>query len=777
VAATNANLSGARLTSAVKVILLVLAIGFVPLAVGGFLLQRQSARQDRARVDRSLANSTAVEAEKLESYFERARSIMLLTAHNPVFARFYSIPGDREAKIRSHPRLMAQTNAGLAYLEHLYPAAIGEACFIDRAGPEIARIVYGKRAAIADLSLDESKNPFFGPTFALPFGAVYQARPYVSPDTGEWVISNSTPMPTPDGVKRAIVHFEVRIESFRRAAATNTRYPILVVEGRTGAVVFDSRLAQRKGAPLGRPGDRRFGVLATRGAREGVLSIGDKRVSYRRLANGRGNANDWYVVALAKPGGGVGLVRLAAPVAGMALALLLIGLAMARRWVRTNRELEHLALHDALTGLPNRRLFSDRLERALSMAKRQLEPLALMVVDLDRFKEVNDTLGHEAGDQLLRAIVPRLESAVRDSDTVARLGGDEFGILLPRVTERDAVATVAERLRSSLEHPLSIEGTVLTIEASIGTALFPDHGQDPQTLMQAADLAMYSAKKAHSGHRVYSDVHDRPSVSRLSIIGGLRNAIEQGELELHYQPKASLESGDVSGVEALVRWRHPERGLVYPDDFIPIAQQTGLLRSLTLFVLEEALRQRRDWSREGLELTMAVNLSPGNLLDANFSEDVSGLLRRYDVPPNCLVLEITESAMLLDPTRALEVAIELESLGVKLSIDDFGTGYSSLAHLRRLPVEELKIDKSFVLTIAEDEDNRAIVRSTIDLARSLGLRSVAEGVETEQAWELLRSFGCELAQGYHLTRPLPADELVRWLGAARQRGDQILIPG
>ena len=424
---------------------------------------------------------------------------------------------------------------------------------------------------------------------------------------------------------------------------------------------------------------------------------------------------------------------------------------------------EHQAMHDGLTGLPNRTLFRDRIEQALAMARRDGGQLAVAMIDLDRFKDVNDSLGHHAGDTLLVEVGRRLRGILRSSDTVARLGGDEFGVLISKPRSTSDVAVVIGKMRAALEQSVMVEGLALPAEGSIGIAMFPAHGRDVDTLLRHADVAMYGAKETKAGYVFYDGSRAETDPLRLTLVSELRRAIEQRELVLHYQPKAVLASGDVQSVEALLRWNHPTRGMVAPDEFIPLAQQTGLIKPLTLYVLDEALKQCRAWQRDGLTLNVAVNLSVRNLLDADFPMQVKRLLQKREVDPALLRLEITESTVLSDPVRTKRVLDKLAAMGIALSIDDFGTGYSSLAYLSQLPVNEIKIDRSFVMNMAESDNDAVIVRSTIDLGRNLGLQVVAEGVETERAWEELNELGCTLAQGYYLTRPVPAAELTEWL--------------
>jgi diguanylate cyclase (GGDEF)-like protein/PAS domain S-box-containing protein len=424
---------------------------------------------------------------------------------------------------------------------------------------------------------------------------------------------------------------------------------------------------------------------------------------------------------------------------------------------------EFQALHDPLTGLPNRILFSERIGHAILQAQRYNNKLAVALIDLDRFKEINDSLGHSAGDHLLISVGKQMGGALRASDTVARLGGDEFGLVLPELADAEALTPVLERLQTALEAPIQVQSLPIGVEASIGIAIYPDHGDDAQTLIQRADIAMYEAKRDGLSHVFYDDsAHDHDTTS-LTLVAELRRAISERELVLYYQPKAALESGEVTSVEALVRWMHPERGLVPPDSFIPLAQETSLIGPLTLYVIEEALRQVRSWREQGIELSIAVNLSTRNLLDRGFPQLVRDLLRNWDVSPRHLELEVTESSMLANPTRAKAVLGELSELGIRLSIDDFGTGYSSLAYLRELPVDEIKIDRSFVIGMGAEQGDAVIVRSTVDLGRNLGLEVVAEGVETLEHWEQLRELGCNTAQGYFLSRPVPAQELGQWL--------------
>jgi len=431
-------------------------------------------------------------------------------------------------------------------------------------------------------------------------------------------------------------------------------------------------------------------------------------------------------------------------------------------------EIEHQARHDVLTELPNRVLFAERLRGALS----EWAPgghVAVIVMDLDQFKEVNDALGHHFGDLLLKQVGARLRNVMRDEDTVARLGGDEFGILLPRVSTLETVVQVAERVSRVLAPPIALEGLTLEASASMGIALYPDHGSDLDTLLRRADVAMYTAKERRTGHEVYSADHDPHAAARLALVGQVRPAITSREFVLHFQPQAAFSDGSVSGAEALIRWQHPKRGLLMPEEFIPLTERTVLLRPLTLFVIEEALRHCCAWREAGHDLPVAVNLSPHSLLDMDLPEKVAGLLEQSHLPASSLRLEITESSMTGDSVRSLQVISRLHAVGVGLSIDDFGTGYSSLGYLKRLPVDEIKVDKSFVMNMETDPNDATIVKATIDLSHNLGLRVVAEGVETLGTWSQLRALECDVAQGFLVSRPIPGSEMLRWLDDGRER--------
>ncbi|MBI3546494.1 MAG: EAL domain-containing protein [Gammaproteobacteria bacterium] len=418
--------------------------------------------------------------------------------------------------------------------------------------------------------------------------------------------------------------------------------------------------------------------------------------------------------------------------------------------------IQHQAMHDSMTNLPNRLVLHERLRLALQEAEREQTSVAVLMMDLDRFKEINDTLGHHVGDSVLQEVAARLQNLVRKSDTVARFGGDEFAMVLPSVSTATAVSVINKILKA-IEPTVIVDQHKLHIETSIGIALFPQHGQDPTALIKFADIAMYAAKRANSGYAIYDSTHDPHSADRLVLTANLRQAIEADELTVHYQPKIHLATGEVTGVEALVRWPHPTLGLLFPDTFIPLAERCGLINPLTFRVLEAAIQQHQRWLRDGLKLAIAINLSARTLQDLNFPTQVAASMQNFGIDSKYIEFEITETAIMADPVRALKVLTELNQMEIRLSIDDFGTGYSSLAYLQKLPVQAVKIDKSFVIDLISNPSNLAIVRSTLDLGHNLGLQVIAEGVEDRETYLMLKSLGCDMAQGYFFSHPAGAE--------------------
>jgi len=459
---------------------------------------------------------------------------------------------------------------------------------------------------------------------------------------------------------------------------------------------------------------------------------------------------------------------------------------MSQELAHAYEEYEDLAFTDQLTALPNRALFLDRLKQMILLSKRKSERFGIMLLDLDGFKEVNDTLGHRVGDELLKHIAQRLRRIIRASSTiarvgmdevpndaellpeagestVARLGGDEFAILLPNLGGVEGAVSVAKRVVEALEAPAEVDGNMIVVAGTLGIAMFPEHGDDAETLLRRTDVALYVAKHLQSDYSVYDPAYDRHSVRQLALKAELRTAIEEDQLQLYFQPKLDLNKGCITSVEALVRWNHPQQGIVPPGEFIPLSEQRGLIGPLTEWVVRDALAQHKRWQEQGIDLKIAVNLSSRVLYDLSLPAKIEKFMVNAQLSPAALALEITEEATMLDPQRALVILQRLAEMGISLSIDDFGTGHSSLSYLKRLPVDEIKIDRSFVMEMETSENDAKIVHATIDLAHNLGLGVVAEGVESEQILKMLKTLNCDFAQGFHLSRPVPADDLVQWL--------------
>ncbi|MCG8433004.1 MAG: EAL domain-containing protein [Gammaproteobacteria bacterium] len=425
-------------------------------------------------------------------------------------------------------------------------------------------------------------------------------------------------------------------------------------------------------------------------------------------------------------------------------------------------QVAHSSTHDALTGLPNRILLADRLEQAINTASASGHNLAIVLLDLDGFKEINDTLGHFNGDRILKNVATRLEGPIQEPATLARLGGDEFAALLPKINDVAEVKDIARRIHKALEVPFVLDGLTLDVKTSIGAAVFPEHGNDADTLIKLADVAMYVAKDHKNDLVIYSPKLNKHSPQKLTLMGELRRAIEQDELVIHYQPSIYAATGELSGAEALVRWNHPDYGLMGPDEFVPLAERTGLTRELSMWVLNAALNQVSAWHQAGHKMDISINLSARTLLDVEFPHVIAGLLARHDVPGESVILEITETTIMADQERALEILSRLASMGIRISIDDFGTGYSSLAYLKKLPVSEIKIDKSFVLDMHTNENDAVIVHATVQLGKNLSLHVVAEGVETRESLNKLRELGADTLQGYYISPPLEAAKFSSW---------------
>jgi diguanylate cyclase (GGDEF)-like protein len=430
---------------------------------------------------------------------------------------------------------------------------------------------------------------------------------------------------------------------------------------------------------------------------------------------------------------------------------------------QAEEKIRHQAYYDPLTDLPNRTLLCDRLRQAILLARREGRGLTLLTLDVLRFREINNNLGHTYGDRLLQQLAQRLRRALRESDTVARMEGDDFAVLLPGSGTIEHAGLAAHKVLKAVEAPFSLDDIDIDVEVSMGVALFPHHAEDPELLIRRADVARSVAKETGAGYVVYVPEQDHENARRFTLMGELRHAIDRNQLFLVYQPKIDLAEGRITGVEALLRWKHPQLGMVSPAQFIPLAERSGLIKPVTSWVLNTALRQCRLWQQAGLDLSVAVNLSVRNLLDPQLVGQVTQTLHTYHLEPIRLELEITESAIMADPARAMETLTSLSDRGVQLSIDDFGAGYTSLGYLKKLPVDTIKIDKGFVIDMISDRDDSVIVRSTIDLAHNLGLKVVAEGVESEEVLNQLVALGCNTGQGYYISRPISSCELESWL--------------
>lgn len=426
--------------------------------------------------------------------------------------------------------------------------------------------------------------------------------------------------------------------------------------------------------------------------------------------------------------------------------------------------LRRQALYDSLTDLPNRTLFNDRLEQAILSTQRNNESLAVILMDLDHFKDINDTLGHHIGDILLTKIGPIIHQNLRSIDTVARMGGDEFLILLPGLNEQHGMQ-VAQKILSSISEPFLIDGHMLEVGASMGIAMYPAHADDQHSLIRRADVAMYGAKHRRIGCNIYDPEDDQHNPGRLTMMTELRQAIEQNQLSLKYQPKINIKTNQCVGVEALVRWDHPEKGQIMPDTFIHGAEKSGTIKALTQWVLRKAIEQSADWDKQGFHIDLSVNISARDFQDPNQLEFIGNLISTSALEPSRLILELTESAVMTDTQQAFDALSKMDKMGVRLAIDDFGTGYSSLNYLKRLPVDELKIDRSFVKDMVASKNDAAIVRSTIDLAHNLGLNVVAEGVEDQHVLDLLEEMNCDTIQGFFISKPLPANEISEFLSS------------
>jgi diguanylate cyclase (GGDEF)-like protein len=723
--------------------------GMILLTIGLFVAVRNQRIRVADRRDVALSAAADVQQERLTEFFAESRRTVLLLSKNKAIVE---MNGEHQSETATDQLARDSANETLAYLEQLYPGRVSEVCLIHNDGHEIARVVKGSVALPSDLSSDESANPFFAPTFALQAGDVYQSKPYRSTDTGEWVVSTSTPIGEP-GLSRSIVHFEVSIGHLQVLTARSDRRTYILE--RDGSIIADSLTIGTLGSAL--VDDSRFRSVFAGPTPPNAATIAGERIQLRRIDRASGNANEWFVGVAESTSSGftdnIGLPPLLLLLGG----IVLFGLAV-NTMQESQRRLRHLAMIDSLTGLPNRVNLLAWATEQLDAAHRKPRQIAVMLIDLDRFKEINDTLGHHFGDNMLREVGSRLLGTVGEVGMLARLGGDEFVVALVLPPDSNEGPAWAERITHALGQPLSLAGVPVHVGASIGIASFPEHGNSIEVLLQHADTAMYQAKTEGVDFRVYSKEHDHNRPEYLALAAELRDAIDTDALHLVFQPKFNIATQRLVGFEALARWQHPTQGPIGPASFISLSERTGLIRPISTWVMRAALVQLKQWQDAGHQVTLAVNISPPTLAHPSFVADLSELLNETGAHPAQLVIELTERTIMEDFERSLAVLDELRRFGVSIAIDDYGTGYSGLSYLRRLPISELKIDQSFVSGIATNELDRSIVASTIELAHRVGLRVVAEGVENRLVLDVLRAMGCDEAQGYFLGKPGTAIE-------------------
>ena len=719
--------------------LMSLVVGVGLLAIGLLFAAEGQAAQHQQRA--SLQREAALDSAAFSAYLDRARGLVLLLAQNPTFTG-------------SGPIDMGKADEALGYLQSLYPNAVSEACLIDDSGRELARVVKGIPAPVVELSTNETANPFFSPTWDSAVGGVYQAPPYLSPDTHEWVVSNSTWLRRADG-SRLIVHFELTLASFQPyIGVASAGSHAALVDSETGQVLLSTERARVSGeAPLQTPSWSRH--LVVRGHAADVR-IGGHRPVLDTVDRSAGGAADWYVL-----GWSTARASLLPTWAGAAAALLGL-LLVAQSLVSFRRQqltLRAAARLDHLTGLANRKAVEEALEAAIAgAASDPSDVTAVLILDLDGFKQVNDSLGHDRGDLVLREIGRRLRGNVFECDTAARLGGDEFAVVLRRLKSADDVEAVARRLREALVRPIDIDGAPHFVGVSIGAAVYPQHGTVGLDLLRGADAAMYVAKRAREGVRMYEPGTEAGAKS-LNEAARLLMAIEREQISLVFQPAYSSETGAVVSVEALARWRPEGQPDVPPSTFVPLAEDTGLIRPLTALTIRQALSAAAEWWAQGSRVPVSVNLSSRILSDRGLLHEVLTALAAHDLPPAALALEVTETAVISDRVAAIAFLTEAREAGIRIELDDFGAGYASFERLRSLPLDGVKIDRSIV----QEQGAGKLLTATVELAHELGLYVVAEGIEDVETARAISAAGCDRAQGYLFARPVPAAALLELL--------------
>ncbi len=725
----------------------------------GALLERPKAINN---LDRVLAAEVDTAAQQLDSFYSGISIALRATARQADLSGALRPSTGANLTVAQVAARRHRVEDGLAYLQSISALRLVSLTVYTPDGTPLMTTGNPAGSATSVPTAGGAADPHISAAFWGAPGTITISKP-LGIGTAEPTIAVATPVVGEDGRKVGVLEARTRLDGLRRSLGGRV-YPTLLINATSGATEVDSRSsANDTTSKAPSPDLGSFVLRIPTAAVRGSLDVDGRRTSWIR-ATSSGNENDWVVAVKNRTDNslfdGLGPSTFGPLFTGLFLFV------MARSSARSERGRLEQALTDELTGLPSRRLLKDRLEQAVLHAKRSAPgaEVALMVLDLDRFKEVNDALGHSNGDRLLVEIAQRLRGVLRENDTIARLGGDEFAVVISTSSPSGDVE-VAEKLLAAFSQPVSIDGLLITVGASIGIARFPADGDDPERLLRSADVAMYNSKRNRLPWVRYAIENDPSDPARLELLSDLRLAIGTSQLELHYQPKVNLATDEVMGVEALLRWTHPTKGPIRPDTFISIAEQTGVIAPLTDDVLRKAARQLRIWMQEGRELSVSVNISAANLTEGEFVERVRRIVTEEDAPAEYITLELTESAVMSDHRRGLEVLNELASIGFRLSIDDFGTGYSSLSYLQRLPVDELKIDRSFVKTLTDDQVNRSIVRSTVDLGHNLGLSVVAEGVEDGETLTALAELGCDAAQGYFIARPMPASAFLDWLEA------------
>jgi len=731
-----------------------LALGLVLVAAAGGT--GVLAERNRGLLDHDLKLAGASRVTALDDYAERARAVTLVASHSDTFADFYDAPGTRAQRIAGtvgEDGLPEGIHQALSDLGVLFANDISAAGFIDRSGAENAVVVEGRDVDAEDLAADRSDLPFFDRAFELPYEKVFQSAPYRSPHTDEWVVSFAAKVVMSANISPAVVHFDVPVESFRLALySEDAAYRVRVVDLLDGRVLIDSKHPQDVGVPLGQPADKSLRWVQT--ARDGSTHSTDGQrhvVEHARTASNV--ATSWAVVVTVQGATGPWAAPTSlGPLGLLAGGCLLLALSVVG-YARHGRQMHRTARRDELTLLHNRMAVREIADASLVRER----SLAVILFDLDRFKHVNDSLGHHAGDRLLAVIGRRLADVVRDADdVVARLGGDEFVVLALGLRDLAAVRSMCERISRAVTEPVTIDGLEVSVGASIGVALAPDHGEDFGALLQSADIAMYDAKRRRSGWQVYRDDLARGDREELELDSDLRRGVDAGELEIHVQPSFEIETGRLVRAEALVRWRHPVRGTLMPGQFVPLAEATGTIKGVTRVVLAQSLDEVVRWRSQGHDIAVSVNVSAHDVNDESFADLVVAELAARDLPGSALVLELTETALLADPEAASLGLQRVVAAGVTVAVDDFGAGYASLLYLRRYPISVLKLDRSLVQGLTVNATDAALVRWTIEMAHSLGVTCVAEGVEDAQTLSALADLGCDEAQGYYLQRPGPA---------------------